>query len=198
MASQAQDKTFQAAVVKAKKDNPEATWKEIAAKLKESDSNKVWFTYLCATVKPADRIKTDDEQALAKAIVKARNVDQQSWPQIMARSGLTQGKVRSIYTEATGVDTKGLANIGKGGRTSNGAGTPVKTKPVATKKVAETRAAKKVARATTPRKAINESDGGQGDRLVNADKVAKHVGRPAKKAAPRKVATKKPATKEAV
>lgn len=71
-----------------------------------------------AEVKPKDRIKADNDKDLAKLIVAARK-EGASWGLIMARSGLGEGRVRSLYKSGSGKDSKGDRIEGKGGRKSS-------------------------------------------------------------------------------
>lgn len=106
--------------VKSLREDDSKKWGEIAEEL-EVSVGKVMFLYECSKVKPKDRIKYEDDDDLAKQIVAARK-EGQAWGTIMARAQIGEGKARSLYTQATGEDTKGL-RVGKGGRpAANGNG----------------------------------------------------------------------------
>ncbi len=73
---------------------------DIAVQL-STTTNKVQMLLLVADMRPKDRIKGHDPEL----IVEARDEKLQSWAQIAARAGDDSiGKVKRIYSEATGRD----------------------------------------------------------------------------------------------
>lgn len=108
--------------------NDETSWADIAEAM-DMSQGKAMFRYMVATLADEDEITFTTEAALTKAIVKARDVELQSWGQISARTRGTvaEGKVRALYADATGKNPSDT-RIGKGGRANGGAaeGAPAK------------------------------------------------------------------------
>ena len=70
---------------------------------------------------------TGTPAAVAKAIVRARDVEGVSWVEIASRADIEYDQARQIYAEAKGLeDTRGLTVPGKGGRPIAGSKAPVK------------------------------------------------------------------------
>ncbi len=131
--------------IAALRDNDGLSWADISTQL-EIGQGKAMLLYMYATVPDDERITAPNEESLGKKIVKARESGL-SWGQIMARTGLGEGKCRSLFEAASG-DTALGNRIGKGGRYPTGVEAP--PKKVAAKKVAAKKAAvaKKVAGST--------------------------------------------------
>ncbi len=126
------------AEIKAMRDDQEMKWSEIA-EAQEISTGKAILIYTFATVKPSEKIK-DPTPAVIK---KARNVEGLSWGVLMARTGMTEGALRSMFAEA-GEEPRGH-RIGKGGRypgddNPNGDGETKPKKKVAAKKAAAKKA----------------------------------------------------------
>lgn len=96
----------------AKMRDGEQSWSEISDELGIS-AGKAMLLNMYARVDDDDRITGNDTQ-IAKAVVKERKAGA-SWGVLMARTGLGEARLRSMYTDQTGEDTKGN-RIGKGGR----------------------------------------------------------------------------------
>lgn len=124
------------------RDNDGQKWGEIAEAL-DIGQGKAMLLYMYASVPEDERITANNDEQLGKKIVKARN-DGLSWGQIMARTGLGEGKCRSLFEAASGETALGN-RIGKGGRYPSGEGAPAKKAGVA-KKAAKTAKASKAAR----------------------------------------------------
>lgn len=92
-------------------------WADIGKRLKITPG-KAQFLFMVANVKPADRITAQNEKALAKKIVTARDKDKLSWGQIAARTGEPEGKVKKLYDDAGGKGT--IANVASARAESNG------------------------------------------------------------------------------
>lgn len=130
------------------RDEEEQSWADISEEM-GIGQGRCMFLYMQANVKPSDRIKFDDDDDLAKQVVKLREKELLSWGMISARSGVGEAKLKRLFEEASG--TPALGNrIGKGGRfpagegaSENGGASTKKTSAKA-KKVAEKEAAGKV------------------------------------------------------
>lgn len=134
----ATDPDFGAKVVELR-EGQEMKWDEIATEM-ECQPGKAMLAYLVQTIPARQKIKGSDED-VAQKIVAARDEDQDSWGRISARANLPESRVRKIYTDTSGINSRGL-RIGKGGRFPEGVERPAKAeKAPAAKKVA---AAKKV------------------------------------------------------
>lgn len=102
---------------------------------------KLLMLKMIAEVSEKDIIK-GTPAAVSKMIVAARDNGNQSWGQIMARTRdergnpYTQARVRGIYTEATGTDTRGTSN-GRGGRPPAGTTPKPKAAPALRTKAAK-------------------------------------------------------------
>lgn len=120
------------------RDNQELSWADISSQL-EIGQGKAMLLYMYASVADEDRITAPNEDSLGKKIVKARN-DGLSWGQIMARTGLGEGKCRSLFEAASGEESLGN-RIGKGGRYPSGVSAPAKKAPAAKKGAAKKGAA---------------------------------------------------------
>jgi hypothetical protein len=138
------------------RDEEEKNWAEIADEL-EIQPGKAMFLHMAAHVSPKDRIKGTDEEISAK-IVELRNGDPDndvkglSWGQLMARSGLSEGKVRKIYEDASGTPARGN-RIGKGGRFPADGEAPAKGE-----KAAPAKPKAKASDANPSKKNINDMD----------------------------------------
>lgn len=75
---------------------------------------KAALIYMQQTVDPSDRITARNDDEMAKKVVKARG-DGLSWGLIMARTGLGEARLRSLFEAASGEAALGN-RIGKGGR----------------------------------------------------------------------------------
>lgn len=93
-------------------------WEDIASKFGTS-TGRAMLLHMEATVRPKDRIKAANDEELANKIAEARNEERLSWGQIMARTGLSETRCRSLYESATGLSTRGN-RVGKGGRYPDG------------------------------------------------------------------------------
>ena len=130
------------------RDNQGLGWAEISEQL-GIGQGKAMLLHMYASVAEEDRITANNDEQLAKKIAKARESGL-SWGQIMARTGLGEGKCRSLFESATGESSLGN-RIGKGGRYPSDAERPAPAKKAATaKKGAGKKAApaKKAAAAT--------------------------------------------------
>lgn len=125
-------------------------WAEIAEEL-GLNQGRCMSLYMTASVKPKDRIKFDDDDDLAKQVVRLREKDLLSWGLISARSGVGEGKLKRLFEEASGTPALGH-RIGRGGRfpTNGDRPAPAEKAPKAkkqsakAKKEAEVEAAAKV------------------------------------------------------
>lgn len=92
------------------------TWKEITAETGVGYASG-WLAVRRCALRPEQIIKVDPAKRaeLLEAIRHARLVDQDSWGQIMVRTGLAEGTVSKLFEEATSVERVGLRN-GHGGR----------------------------------------------------------------------------------
>ena len=140
----AADPDFIAKVVPLREEQ-ELKWGDIATEL-SCTPGKAMQAYMIHTVKPKDRIKGTDEE-ISSAVVAARD-EGASWGILIARTGLTEGALRNIYTEETGTDTRGL-RVGKGGRPADG-DAPAPAKKAAKKAPAKKGPAKKAAPKRAP------------------------------------------------
>lgn len=116
------------------RDNDELSWAAISEQL-GIGQGKAMLLYMYASVPDEDKITAPNEDSLGKKIVKARESGL-SWGQIMARTGLGEGKCRSLFEAASGEDALGN-RIGKGGRYPTGVETPAKPAKVAKKGAAK-------------------------------------------------------------
>lgn len=82
------------------RDEQNMGWEAIAAKV-GCDPGLCRLMYMTAKVKPSEVIK-GNPSTVAKAIIKARDEQLQSWGLIAARARLAESRVRRIYAEATG------------------------------------------------------------------------------------------------
>lgn len=125
-------------------------WNEIALQL-GVDAGTARFAHDVFKVKPKDRITGTDAE-IAKAIVAARDDENQAWGKIMARSGLGMGKVKAIYQEASGNSANQGYKVVQRRAALNGDG------PAAKKKSGKTKAKKSTkAKGRKPRKRKNPS-----------------------------------------
>lgn len=108
---------FKAQVV-ALKDDEELTWAAIAEQL-ECGQGKAILAYMRATVQPGERVKWSSEADLATKVVSMRDEDSLSWGVIGVRLGVSESRVRKIYSDTTGINSVGTS-IGKGGRHPGG------------------------------------------------------------------------------
>lgn len=121
------------------RDNDELSWAAISEQL-GIGQGKAMLLYMYASVPEEDKITAPNEESLGKKIVKARESGL-SWGQIMARTGLGEGKCRSLFEAASG-DTALGNRIGKGGRYPTGVEAPAKpAKAAGVKKGAAKKAA---------------------------------------------------------
>lgn len=111
------------------RDVEELAWQVISEQVGKGQG-KVMLAYMIAKVNPKDRIKGKDDEELAAKIVKARNEQLLSWGQIMARTGLSEGKCRKLFEDASGETTRGH-RIGRGGRYPGETERPAKAPKVA-------------------------------------------------------------------
>lgn len=111
-------------VQKLRKENKQ--WAAIAEEL-EISPGKAMLAYEFAVVEKGDLI-TGTDAAVAKAIVKARDVEKVSWAVISARTDLPESRCRSIYEGVKGEGTTRGNRIGKGGRFPSDEDRPAKTK----------------------------------------------------------------------
>jgi hypothetical protein len=126
-------------------------WEDIAEKFGTS-TGRAMLLHMEATVRPKDRIKAANDEELAGKIAAARDEDRLSWGQIMARTGLSETRCRSLYESSTGLSTRGN-RVGKGGRYPEGTVPPARggeQKEAATKRAAKSAAAKKAPAAKSP------------------------------------------------
>lgn len=128
---------------------------ERIVELRENDNNwatiseetgvgqgKAMLLYMYATTEDSDKINlTGNEDKDGPKIVKAREAGL-SWGQIMARTGIGEGKLRALFEAASGESTLGN-RVGKGGRYPTGSA-PAKK---AAKAVGKTAKASKAAEA---------------------------------------------------
>jgi hypothetical protein len=119
------------------RDNQELSWADISDQL-GIGQGKAMLLHMYASVEPSDRITARNDEELGKKIAKARESGL-SWGQIMARTGLGEGKCRSLFEAASGESSMGN-RIGKGGRYPSG-DAPVKKATVAKKAAAKKGAA---------------------------------------------------------
>lgn len=89
------------------------SWADISEQL-GIGQGKAMLLHMYATVEDTDRITARNDDELGKKISKARESGL-SWGQIMARTGLGEGKCRALFEAATGEAAMGN-RIGKGGR----------------------------------------------------------------------------------
>ena len=123
-----------------------AKWSEIQETLGIAQG-RAMLLFLKATTAPKERINGKTDEELAAKIVKARNEDKLSWGQISARSGIGEGRARSLFEQASGESARGN-RVGRGGRYPDGDTPPAKeTKAKAPAK----KAAAKKAAPTNPR-----------------------------------------------
>lgn len=116
----------------------EMSYEDIATELGISKGS-VMMGALIAKVTPKERVKFKDDEDLGTQIVDLRDNEQVSWGMIAARAQVPESKVRKLYTDTSGVDSKGL-RIGRGGRfpagmepTDNGTATKPAKKAVKAK-----------------------------------------------------------------
>lgn len=111
---------------------------EIAEKLNIT-TNKVQMLRLIRDLRPKDRIKGTEEE-VAAAIAEARDVRNEAWAVIIARTGMSMGKVKRLYTAHTGnVANQGYSVVSRRSGASevstngngNGNGASAKAKPKA-------------------------------------------------------------------
>jgi hypothetical protein len=130
-------------------------WDDIAEEEGEGQG-KCMLAYLCVT---EELVTAKNEDMLNKRIVALRDNQQLSWGVISARVDRTEGHVRTVYLNETGVNSRGL-RIGKGGRYVNGDGPPEGSKSKApVKKVTKVDKAKNVAKAAKEKAAARKSGG---------------------------------------
>ena len=121
------------------RDTDGLSWAAISEQL-GIGQGKAMLLHMYASVPDEDKITARNEDELGKKIVRARN-DGLSWGQIMARTGLGEGKCRSLFEAASGDSALGH-RIGKGGRYPTGVEAPAKpAKAAAVKKGAAKKAA---------------------------------------------------------
>lgn len=145
------------------------SWADIADTL-EIKPGKAMFLHMCATVKPSEKITFKDDADLAKKVVAARDKENLSWGTIMARTGLSGGKLRQLYEEASGTSTLGQ-RIGKGGRPPGSGNGAAGTKPKGAAKKGAARATKTASkkRAGAAKKGAAKSSGELGPGVVGDD-----------------------------
>lgn len=124
------------------RDKENKNWSEIAEEL-DIGQGKAMFLYMKVNAEP---LTFKDDADLAKKVVALRTgKEPESWGLISARSGVSEGKLKKLFEEASGNPARGQ-RIGKGGRypgEANGAAKATAVKKTAAK---TTKAAGKTAK----------------------------------------------------